>query len=231
MKVRIFITLMVAGFFLLISCQKKVGTVKLNNDIDTISYCLGVNIGANLLKTEMQEINYKALAKGIQDIYTNEEPIFDPVEANNRVNDFLYKLETLKYMDNLEEGRKFLEKNKTRKDVVTLPSSLQYRIISEGTGPKPKLTDIVTVNYRGSLINGNVFDSTEGRGEPAIFRVNEMIPGWQEALQLMPVGSKWEVFIPARLAYSMRPPPGSIIEPNHILIFEIELLSIAGNEN
>ena len=231
MKIRICSTLLVSGIFLLLSCHNNIGNVKMHNDIDTISYCIGITIGANLMQTPIQDINYQVVVKGIQDIYENDEPLFDPSEANLRINDFLFKLETLKYMDNLEEGREFLEQNKTRRDVVTLPSGLQYRIIREGTGPKPKLTDYVTVNYRGTLISGEVFDSTEGRGESATFSVNEIIPGWQEALQLMPVGSKWEIFLPAELAYSMRPPPGSIIEPNHVLIFEIELLSIGETEN
>lgn len=227
MKIRIFfVTSLAAGIFLLIACQKNVSTVKLNSEMDTVSYCIGVNIGTNLKNTPMQEINYDALVRGMQDIYNNEEPLVNSYEANMRINTYLDKLEKLQYEDNLEEGTVFLEKNKTVKDVVTLPSGLQYRIIREGTGPKPMLTDNVTVHYHGTVIDGTVFDSSVNRGEPVSFPVNGVIEGWQEALQLMPVGSKWELFLPAELGYGMSPPPGSNIEPNAVLIFEVELLSI-----
>ena len=231
MKLRVIIITAFTGSLLLISCQKNVSTVKLNSELDTVSYCIGINIGNNLKTTPMQEINYNALVKGIQDIYNNEEPKVDPYEANRKINTYFSRLEALQFQGNLEEGEDFLEKNKARPEIVTLSSGLQYRIIREGTGPKPKLTNNVTVHYHGTLIDGTVFDSSVDRGEPASFPVNGVIEGWQEVLQLMPVGSKWEVFIPAGLAYGVRPPPGSNIEPNKLLIFEIELLSIEDNQN
>ncbi len=231
MKIRIFITLFVAGSFLLASCQKKGSAVKLNSDVDTVSYCIGLNIGSNLKSTPMEEINYDALIKGIQDTYENKEPIIDPYEANRKINMYMSKLDRIKSMEKLDESKAFLEKNKARFDVVTLPSGLQYRIIREGTGPKPKLTDGVTVHYHGTLIDNTVFDSSVDRGEPVTLSVDGVIPGWQEALQLMPVGSKWELFIPADLAYGMRPPPGTNIRPNELLIFEVELISIENNQD
>ncbi|KPK82778.1 MAG: peptidylprolyl isomerase [Bacteroides sp. SM23_62_1] len=183
------------------------------------------------MNTPMEEINYEALTKGIQDIFTNQELIINPYEANMLFTDYLYKLQNVQYMANLEEGEEYLEKNKARKDVVSLPSGLQYRIIREGTGPRPALTDNVSVHYHGMLIDGTVFDSSVERGEPVTFPVNGVIDGWKEALQLMPVGSKWEVFIPNDLAYGARPPQGTSIEPYMVLIFEIELLSIEEAQN
>jgi FKBP-type peptidyl-prolyl cis-trans isomerase FklB len=122
-------------------------------------------------------------------------------------------------------GQQFLAANKTKEGVVTLPSGLQYKILKEGTGPKPTATDTVVCNYRGTLINGTEFDSSYKGGKPATFPVNQVIKGWTEALQLMPVGSKWQVFVPSDLAYGERG-PGAEIGPNSTLIFEIDLLSI-----
>jgi FKBP-type peptidyl-prolyl cis-trans isomerase FklB len=126
---------------------------------------------------------------------------------------------------NKKEGDAFLAANKTKDGVVTLPSGLQYKILQEGTGPKPSASDTVVCNYRGTLLNGTEFDSSYKRGQPATFAVGQVIHGWTEALQLMPVGSKWQLFIPAELAYGARP-AGPDIGPNSTLIFEVELLSI-----
>ena len=126
---------------------------------------------------------------------------------------------------NKKEGEEFLAANKSKEGVVTLPSGLQYKVLKEGTGPKPSATDSVACNYRGTLINGTEFDSSYKRGQPATFAVNGVIKGWTEALQLMPVGSKWQLFIPADLAYGERG-AGADIGPNSTLIFEVELLSI-----
>jgi FKBP-type peptidyl-prolyl cis-trans isomerase FklB len=130
---------------------------------------------------------------------------------------------------NKTEGETFLAANKAKDGVVTLPSGLQYKILKAGAGPKPAATDTVTVNYRGTLINGTEFDSSYKRGQPATFGVTGVIKGWTEALQLMPVGSKWQLFIPADLAYGERG-AGADIAPNATLIFEVELLSIKAPE-
>jgi FKBP-type peptidyl-prolyl cis-trans isomerase FklB len=126
---------------------------------------------------------------------------------------------------NKTEGETFLAANKNKEGVITLPSGLQYKILQAGTGPKPAATDSVVCNYRGTLINGTEFDSSYKRGQPATFPVNGVIKGWTEALQLMPVGSKWQLFVPAQLAYGDRG-AGADIGPNATLIFEVELLSI-----
>ena len=127
--------------------------------------------------------------------------------------------------NNLEEGRTFLEENSKKENVVTLPSGLQYEILTEGSGEKPKATDKVKCHYHGTLLNGTVFDSSVQRGEPAVFGVNQVIKGWVEALQLMAEGSKWRLFIPSELAYGEQGAGGSI-EPNSTLIFDVELLGI-----
>ena len=126
---------------------------------------------------------------------------------------------------NMKEGEAFLADNKTKEGVVTLPSGLQYKILTPGTGPKPTASDTVVCNYRGTFINGTEFDSSYKRGQPASFPVGQVIKGWTEALQLMPVGSKWQLFIPPDLAYGQRG-AGGAIGPNATLIFEVELLSI-----
>ncbi len=128
---------------------------------------------------------------------------------------------------NKKEGEAFLAANKSKEGVVTLPSGLQYKILQQGTGPKPTASDSVVCNYRGTLLNGTEFDSSYKRGQPATLGVGQVIPGWTEALQLMPVGSKWQLFIPSNLAYGARG-AGSDIGPNSTLTFEVELLSIQG---
>jgi len=130
---------------------------------------------------------------------------------------------------NKQVGQKFLAANKAKEGVVTLPSGLQYKIIKQGDGPKPTASDTVVTNYRGTLIDGTEFDSSYKRGEPATFPVGQVIKGWTEALQLMPVGSKWQLYIPSDLAYGERSPGGEI-GPNSTLIFDIELLSIQDNK-
>ncbi len=127
---------------------------------------------------------------------------------------------------NKVQGEKFLAENKTKPGVTTLPSGLQIKVLKQGNGPKPKATDTVTVHYEGKLIDGTIFDSSLKRGQPASFPVNGVIPGWTEALQLMPVGSTWQLFIPSNLAYGEHPRPGGPIGPNAVLTFEVQLLKI-----
>jgi FKBP-type peptidyl-prolyl cis-trans isomerase FklB len=225
MKMRILITSTLLGVFFLVSCQTKLTNVNLNNELDSVSYCIGLSIGTNLQSSPMKEINYLAVAKGMEDGFGGKNTI-DPYEANRIISAYMQRVENTSSEKNKEEGEKFLAENKTKSGVITTASGLQYKIIREGTGPKPKLTDNVTVHYHGTLIDGTVFDSSVERGEPATFPVNGVIQGWQEALQLMPVGSKWELYIPSELAYGSRPMPGSKIQGNMVLIFEVELLSI-----
>ena len=193
--------------------------------MDKISYALGLSIGNNFLSSGIKKVDFEAFLKGMQDVI-NEAPLamsYD--EAKEVMNDYFTKLQGERLEVNLKAGEEFLAINKNRPGVVTLPSGLQYEILNEGNGPKPKATDQVKCHYHGTLIDGTVFDSSVERGQPATFGVNQVIPGWVEALQLMPAGSKWKLFIPSNLAYG-KAGAGQSIEPNSTLIFEVEILDI-----
>jgi len=165
------------------------------------------------------------VAKGLRDILENKTEMLNAEQCQTAIQTYFQGIQDKKTAVNTEAGKKFLEENAKKPGVVTLPSGLQYQIITEGTGPKPGLEDKVTTNYHGTLINGKVFDSSVERGQPVSFAVNGVIPGWTEALQLMPVGSKWKLFIPSNLAYGERGAGGDI-GPNETLVFEVELISI-----
>jgi FKBP-type peptidyl-prolyl cis-trans isomerase FklB len=193
---------------------------------DKFSYALGMNIGTNLRKQALP-VNVDLIARGLRDAEDEAKSVMMAVQVEYRQQ----QQEKLKQQGeaNKKEGATFLAANKAKDGVVTLPSGLQYKILKAGAGPKPAATDTVTVNYRGTLINGTEFDSSYKRGQPATFGVTGVIKGWTEALQLMPVGSKWQLFIPADLAYGERG-AGADIAPNATLIFEVELLSIKAPE-
>jgi len=203
---------------------------------DKTSYAMGMNIGTGLRKQSI-DIDPAIVARGLRDSFSNGKTLLTEDEARAVLTQLQGELRK-KQQDmaqqlgdaNKKEGTEFLEANKTKDGVVTLPSGLQYRVLQEGTGPKPAPTDTVVCNYRGTLLNNTEFDSSYKRGQPATFPVNGVIKGWTEALQLMPVGSKWQLFIPAELAYGERS-PGGLIGPNSTLIFEVELLSIQPKEN
>ncbi len=144
------------------------------------------------------------------------------------LNSYFQKLSTLRATENLEKGKKFLAENAKKAGVDTLSDGIQYKVIKKGDGPKPSETDVVKVNYKGTLLDGTEFDSSYKRGEPAEFPLNRVIPGWTKSLKEMPVGSKWEIFIPADQAYGPR--GGGPIGPNETLIFEVELLEIVNPE-
>ena len=224
MKVKIIGILLFIAF-----CAASVQGQNLKNDIDSISYALGVMFGKTIqanIQSGGFQINNNIFIQTIQKVFQNETLDMTPEHANMYVNEQYMKLQQVKFEKNLLEGRAFLENNKNASGVVTLPSGLQYRVITMGTGEKPAATDTVTVHYQGTLLNGTIFDSSFQRNQPAEFPVNGVIAGWTEALQLMPVGSKWILFIPSELAYGERQMQGSPIEPNSTLIFEVELLSI-----
>jgi FKBP-type peptidyl-prolyl cis-trans isomerase FklB len=193
--------------------------------MDKISYALGLSIGNNFMSSGIKNINFESFLKGMQDIVNGNQAAISYEEAQQVLNDYFSKLQDDRLELNLKAGEEFLAINKNRPGVVTLPSGLQYEILKEGNGPKPKVTDQVKCHYHGTLIDGTVFDSSVERGQPATFGVNQVIPGWVEALQLMPVGSKWKLFIPANLAYG-KAGAGQSIEPNSALIFEVEILDI-----
>lgn len=193
--------------------------------MDKISYALGLSIGNNFLSSGIKKINIKVFAKALEDVLNDNQPSMSYDEAKGVINDYFTNLQAEKLDINQKAGQEFLEINKKRQGVVTLPSGLQYEIITKGEGKLPAATDQVKCHYHGTLIDGTVFDSSVQRGTPATFGVNQVIQGWVEALQLMPVGSKWKLFIPADLAYG-KAGAGQSIEPNSALVFEVEVLDI-----
>lgn len=210
------------------SCNGQKGTetkTTMNNTKDSVSYALGVSIASNLKKNGFDGLDLNLLNTAMKEVYNGAAPKISVENADMVIQDFMMKAKAEKGKAAVEKGQKFLEENSKKPGVVTLPSGLQYQIIKEGSGPKPALTDKVTTHYHGTLIDGTVFDSSVDRGQPAQFGINQVIPGWTEALQLMPVGSKWKLFIPSNLAYGDRG-AGGAIGPNETLIFEVELISI-----
>jgi len=199
---------------------------KLKNEVDSLSYALGILFGKNIQSNGFQTINAEIFGQTARKVIHNEALDMTTEEAGAIANTQFQKIQRLKFEKNLIEGRAFLNNNKNAPGVVALPSGLQYKIITEGTGAKPSATDKVTVHYHGMLIDGTVFQTTKESGQPIELSVGQVIQGWIEALQLMPVGSKWILYIPSELAYGENPRPGGPIEPNSALIFEIELISI-----
>jgi len=202
---------------------------------DKASYALGMNFGTGLRKQSI-DIDPAILARGLRDSFSNGKTLLTEDEAKAVLtllqSDVRKRQQELAQQlgeANKKQGLEFLEANKAKDGVVTLPSGLQYKVLQEGTGPKPAPTDTVVCNYRGTLLDSTEFDSSYKRGQPATFPVTKVIKGWTEALQLMPVGSKWQLFIPSELAYGERGFGGQI-GPNATLIFEVELLSIQGTD-
>ena len=210
-------------------CMTAVEAQKLKNDVDSLSYAFGIMYGRQIQSGGFQNINPEMFASAIQKVLQNEAVEMTPEQANLTVNMQYQKILQNRAEKNLKAGQEFLNKNRNAPGVVSLPSGLQYKIITAGTGEKPTATDRVKVHYHGTLIDGAVFDSSVERSEPSEFGVNQVIRGWTEALQLMPAGSKWILYIPENLAYGESPRPGGKIEPNMTLIFEVELLSIIKN--
>jgi len=207
----------------------------LNSDIDKLSYSIGTDLGKNF-KRQGIEISPEAMTKGLQDGISGGKLLLTEKQMKDVLDKFqkdLMAKRTAEFNKKAEEnkgkGETFLNENKSKAGVVTLPSGLQYKVIKSGTGEKPAKEDTVTVEYTGRLINGDVFDSTEKTGKPATFKLTQVIPGWTEALQLMPAGSTWEIFVPADLAYGARN-VGGPIGPNETLIFNIHLISVKKTE-
>jgi FKBP-type peptidyl-prolyl cis-trans isomerase len=205
----------------------------LTTDKEKASYALGLNIGRGLSKQPV-DLDGAAVARGLKDALSGTKPLLTDQEAATdlaQLQDQVKKATEAKVQElaaeNQKAGTAFLAENKAKEGVVTLPSGLQYKVLTAGTGPKPTATDTVVCQYKGTLLDGSEFDSSYKRGQPATFAVGRVIKGWTEALQLMPVGSKWQIFIPADLAYGERG-AGNVIPPNATLIFEVELVSIQG---
>ncbi|BBD46423.1 MAG TPA: peptidylprolyl isomerase [Porphyromonadaceae bacterium] len=193
--------------------------------MDKLSYALGMSMASSLVNSGLNQIDTDSFVKAFIEVINNGAAEMSPQEANQYIQEYLSKRQNEMLGENLRIGRKFLEENKKKNGVITLASGLQYEILKEGSGPKPKATEKVKCHYHGTLINGKVFDSSVERGQPAVFGVNQVIKGWVEALQLMSVGSKWRLYIPSELAYGSQG-AGSSIEPNSTLIFDVELLGI-----
>jgi FKBP-type peptidyl-prolyl cis-trans isomerase FklB len=194
---------------------------------DKVSYSVGLNVGANF-KKQGQELNPDALLAGVKDALSGKTPALNENELKETMEAWSKQMEDKQKVvgeKNAADATKFLAENKKKDGVKTTASGLQYKVMKEGAGAQPKETDTVTVNYRGTLINGTEFDSSYKRGQPATFPINGVIKGWTEALQLMKTGSKYQLFIPADLAYGARA-VGPDITPNSALIFEVELLEV-----
>lgn len=206
-----------------------------NKGLDRISYALGLSMGNNFRASGVNEINVQDFADGVAAVFYGNQPKMTYDEAKAEIQAYFTELEKKQRAaaeelgkQNLELGEKYLAENGKRAEVKTLPSGLQYEVITEGDGPMPEATDQVEVHYTGKLIDGTVFDSSVDRGVPATFGVTQVIPGWVEALQLMKAGSKWRLFIPSNLAYGPNGAPGSPIGPNATLVFDVELLKVIG---
>lgn len=207
---------------LLLSAGLSVNGQELKTTTDSLSYAIGVDV-ANTFKRQNIAINAEVFAKAVQAALA-DKAVMTPEQCGEFIQNYFMNASMKNAKENKERGQAFLDKNKSAAGVVTLPSGLQYQVIQAGTGPKPTLEDEVRVHYSGRTIDGNEFDSSHKRGEPAQFGLAQVIKGWTEVLQLMPVGSKWKVFIPENLAYGLQAPPA--IGPSQALVFEIELLEI-----
>ncbi|HJU45670.1 MAG TPA: FKBP-type peptidyl-prolyl cis-trans isomerase, partial [Chitinophagaceae bacterium] len=196
----------------------------LKNTQDSLSYAIGLSV-ANFYKQQgIKNITTAIVTKAINDVNKNAKPLLDEMQAQMCIMNYMQKVKAEKAAPNKQAGAAFLAANKNNPGVVTLPSGLQYQVLKEGAGPKPTISDKVKCHYHGTLIDGTVFDSSVERGQPIELSVGGVIPGWIEALQLMPVGSKWKLFIPSNLAYGDQE-TGSI-KAGSTLIFEVELLDI-----
>lgn len=196
--------------------------------MDKLSYSLGLLFGQSLRQSNVKGIEYADFARGVEAMCEGRRPEISAQEAQALVNDYFAKKDaeaSAAYAEVRKAGEDFLRENAKRPEVKTLPSGLQYEVLTEGQGPKPSAEDRVKVHYHGTLIDGTVFDSSVLRGEPAVFGVRQVIAGWVEALQLMPVGSKWKLYIPSELAYGAHG-AGEAIKPHSALVFEVELLGI-----
>ncbi len=197
---------------------------ELKTQKDKLGYAIGLNLGKNL-KKNAADVDLNVLMQGIRDGYSGGKELMN----DEQIRETFAAFQQERVEKTKKEGEDFLAANKKKDGVITLASGLQYKIIKNGSGKTPKATESVTVNYRGTLIDGTEFDSSYKRGQPATFNVNGVIPGWTEALQLMKEGSKWQLFIPSNLAYGARG-AGEVIGPNAVLIFEVELISVNKGE-
>jgi FKBP-type peptidyl-prolyl cis-trans isomerase FklB len=208
---------------MLVSIPVAAQQLQMTGEMDSVSYGMGILLGSNITKAGIGNFNEELFMQGVRDITGGKHQLLTMEQANSVLNVYLTRLNEKKALNNLAEEQKFLEENARGEGIITLPSGLQYRVISEGTGASPTDTSIVTVHYTGKFINGEVFDSSVERGEPASIPLNRVIKGWTEALKLMRPGAKWTLYIPSKLAYGESAPES--IGPNRLLIFDVELIS------
>lgn len=191
---------------------------------EKVAYSIGANLAGGL-KQQQVDLDIDYIIMGFEDAMAGDELLLAPEEMQQAVGQYQQQLAEEAGQRNRDAGEEFLAANKVREEVVILPSGLQYEVVQEGDGPKPSATDRVTVHYRGELVDGTQFDSSYDRGQPATFRLDQVIPGWSEGLQLMSEGAIYKLYIPGDLAYGPNPPPGPI-GPDATLIFTVELLDI-----
>jgi len=234
---RVLLVLLLGFVFVLTGCneEKKKPTPKLETLNQKVSYSIGYDLAKNF-KENGFALDLDQLSVGLQDGDNGTAPKLDKEQMTATMNEFQqFVMESQQKKiaqqaeKNSEDGKAFLAENKTKDGVVTLESGLQYKVLKAGSGSKPGIDDVVQVHYRGTLVDGTQFDSSYDRGEPVEFPVSRVIAGWTEALQLMEVGAKWQLFIPAQLAYGSQA-MGNVIEPNSVLIFDVELLKIVSSE-
>jgi len=199
--------------------------VALKNNTDSVSYAIGANVATYFKNQGIKQVNAVLVQKAFEDVFKSNKTRLTPEQVQQVLMTCMQKISKDKTAVTRSAGAAFLAENKKKPGIVALPSGLQYQVIKEGTGAKPTLTDKVKVHYHGTLLDGTVFDSSVDRGEPIVLSVNGVIPGWTEALQLMPVGSKWKLFIPSDLAYGDND-AGPAIKGGSTLIFDVELIDI-----
>lgn len=218
--------LMMAMIISLNGFAQRPSKVKLKTEQDSLSYAMGVNLIKSLQGQGLEAIDPEVMAEAMKDVLEGNTTVLSDQEAQMFVQAYMQKMQQLEMQRNLDEAAAFFEENANKEGVVTLPSGMQYKVLEEGSGPKPGPQSMVKVHYHGTLLDGTVFDSSKDRGEPIELQANRVIKGWQEALQLMPEGSKWMLYIPQELAYGANPRPGGAIKPYMALIFEVELIEI-----
>lgn len=201
-------------------------SVEIKTKRDSASYAVGINVANSLKEDGLTDLDPLIIARAIEDIFKGKQLMVSENEANKALNEIFAEAQNALKMAKMKKGLDFLEENKKIPGVNVTPSGLQYEVITMGNGAKPGPTSRVNVHYHGTLIDGRVFDSSVQRGQPITFGLNQVIRGWTEGLQLMPVGSKFKFYIPYNLAYGEKGPPGSIIGEFETLIFEVELLGI-----
>lgn len=207
--------------------KKVAPAIVFKSTLDSASYAFGNTMATSMKNDGLNSLNYELLVKGLKDAFGNATPLISKDKSQEAISKLFANVSKQKYAPAIAEGKAFLEKNKLQTGVQVTPSGIQYQVITRGTGIRPKATDTVLVNYKGTLLNGKQFDSSYDRNEPLSLPLNGVIAGWTEGVQLMQTGSKYKFFIPYNLAYGERG-AGADIPPYSTLIFEIELLKVNG---